>query len=90
MKLILAGILLFVLCGCSTFGPITATGSPQGEKMGTACKTWIIAPILPLMWGRNDIREAALTGKIDKISVVDYEVHWYLLFGKTCTNVYGQ
>lgn len=89
MKPILAIVALVLSSGCSTFGPITATGAPQGKKIGTSCSSWLLFPFLPFVWGRNDIRAAALDGKIETISVVDWEHHWYLVYGESCTNVYG-
>ena len=89
MKLVLA-ILALCTSSCTSFGPITATDAPIGSKLGTACNTWILAPVLHLSWGRNDIRAAALNGKISKIAIVDSETRWYLLYGETCTNVYGE
>lgn len=83
-------VIMVGLTACTTYGPLTATSNSPNEKLGTACNSWILAPIPPFTWGRNDIRAAATLGKIEKIGIVDYETHWYLIYGQTCTNVYGQ
>lgn len=80
-----------LLIGCSTYGPIHATNnSLKDNKRGSACVSWILAPILPFSWGRNDIMAAAETANIGSIAVVDSSTHWYVVYGEFCTHVYGK
>ncbi|MBY0314792.1 MAG: TRL-like family protein [Bdellovibrionales bacterium] len=86
--------LLFLLgsAGCTSYGPMFATGHPlpKDRKMGQSCRSWVLHKTLPFAWGRNDIMEAATQGNIQEIAVVDKSTLSYLLYGTECTLVYGR
>ena len=87
-KLMGALFLAFALNACTTFGPYTATSNPVGNKKGQACYSSIFG--IPLGGLDVSIYKAAKNGGIKKISTVDTETFFALIYNKRCTIVRGR
>lgn len=92
MTKIVAVLLIFASVGCTSYGPILATGHPipKDRKMGQSCRSWLLHRSLPFSWGRNDIMDAADQAEIQEIAVVDRSTLSYIFYGTDCTVVYGK
>lgn len=71
----------------NTHGPVSATSSPRGSKMGTAKATGILF----FAFGDASIETAARSAGITKVTHVDHDAFGLLgLFASYTTKVYGE
>lgn len=86
---VLALVLAFVLVGCTTVAPLTATSNPLGSKVGEATGTYLFG--IPLSFNIDlGVQKAAQNGGISKISTVDVKVKNLVVLTKITTVVTGE
>jgi hypothetical protein len=85
MKAILLLIPIFFIWGCAH--PITATSNKVGDARGEACASNLFF-IIPLSIDHS-IYKAAKKGNIERISTVDSEVMYTVIYNRICTVVRG-
>lgn len=85
----IAAALLLLLSACTLNRPISATSNPLGNKVGIYTRKSIL--FFP-PYGNTDaaIQKAAENGGITRISTVDYNVTFFLLFTEYRTIVRGE
>ena len=83
-------VTLFLLSSCEITRPICATSNPIGNKKGKSTAIGIL--MFPPFAGSGNagIERAAKDGNITKISTVDYQYQWFLLFQKWTCIVTGE
>lgn len=86
---VLALVFAFVLVGCTTVAPLTATSNPLGSKVGEATGTYLFG--IPLSFNIDlGVQKAAQNGGISKISTVDVKVKNLVVLTKITTVVTGE
>ena len=82
-------LLVLAITSCAYNRPIAATSNPIGSKVGTYTQIGILY-FPPLYNDDSAILKAAENGGITKISTVDYNVRWKVLFYEYETVVTGE
>ena len=70
-KILIVGLIVLLLAGCTTVAPLAATSNPLGNKVGQASVFYLFS-VFPLpLSGDRGIVKAARDGGITLISTVD-------------------
>jgi len=87
-KILIVGLIVLLLAGCTTVAPLAATSNPLGNKVGQASVFYLFS-VLPLpLSGDRGIAKAARNGGITHISTVDTKtVVWPFGIGTVQTTI---